>query len=145
MVQDIFIDTNIACKFARPSSESVKFLEWLSEKGYLVVSKKLLVEYNKTCNIQLFGTVINKLMIDNRIVEISSNQIKEFKKKHITKRVKNRLQSNIEDWNHIPVVLLSDRKIAITGDGKFSHDLKVISGYTPIVASSFEEIDYVNM
>ena len=70
MVQDIFIDTNIACKFARPSSESVKFLEWLSAKGYLVVSKKLLVEYNKTCNIQLFSTVINKLTIDKRIVVV---------------------------------------------------------------------------
>lgn len=145
MRKDIFIDTNIACGFAKPSSDSVMFLNWLSENGYLMVSSKLLTEYKKTCNIQLFTTVINKLQINNRLVDVSNNQIKEFIKNNITKKVRNRLQSNHEDWNHIPLVLLSNRKIAITNDVRFSHDLKIIPGYAPVVSPSIEEIDYVNM
>ena len=145
MKKDIFIDTNIACKFAKPNKAQVEFLEWLENSGYLMVSKKILNEYNKSCNIRIFIAIIDKLISNNRLVRISNDEIKTFKKQHFTKRITKRLQSNHQDRDHIPLVLLSERKIAITEDDKFTSDLMNIPGFKPIVSHTFDGVDYSNL
>ena len=145
MRKDIFVDTNIACKFAKPTKEQVEFLKWLENSGYLMVSQKLLIEYNKSCNIPLFKAIIGKLSSTNRLVRISNDEIKIFKRQHFSKRITKRLQSNHQDREHIPIVLLSDRKIAITEDDKFASDLVVFPGFKPIVSPTFEGVDYANL
>ena len=110
-----------------------------------MVSNKLLVEYNKSCNIPLFIAIINKLQIENRLVLIKNKTLSDFKKKYISKKVEKKMKSNYQDRNHIPLVLLSERKIAITMDENFTHDIKLIPGFVPIVASSFDDVDYINI
>lgn len=158
MKHDIFIDNNIACKFTNPADSKFKeLIRWLmdnhdieeghnDDRAYLVVSQKLLVEYSRSCRDD-FGTtsipmIIDKLTKDGRLVKITNQDIKDFKNQHFTKTVEKRLHSNNEDRDHIPVVLLSDRKYALTYDENFTYDLEHFPGFSVIVKSRPEDIDY---
>ena len=45
-MKDIFIDNNVASRFKNPADEEYKkLLNWITEKGHLVLSQKLLKEY----------------------------------------------------------------------------------------------------
>ena len=47
-MKDIFIDNNVAKHFSPPITPSYKtFISWLYKEGALVVSQKLLNEYNE--------------------------------------------------------------------------------------------------
>ena len=50
--------------------------------------------------------------------------------------------SNSEDREHIPVVLLSDRKYALTFDEKLTADLQKIPSFTAIVGKKPSDIPY---
>ena len=158
MKHDIFIDNNIASRFSRPADpEYKKLIEWLmnnydieegdeDDRAYLVVSKKLLAEYFRSSR-NAFGKtsipmVIDKLTREGRLVNISNQMIKDFKDHYFTNAVVRNLQSNNEDRDHIPVVLLSDRKYALTYDTDFTHDLEHFPGFTVTVKSRPEDIDY---
>lgn len=121
MKKDIFIDTNIACRFTNPMDpEMKKLIAWImkydensQDNAVLVVSDKLLHEYLASCT-GAYGTtsipmIVNKLTQEGRLTKISNDNIKAFQKMYFTKRVKKVLRSNNEDRNHIPVVLLSER------------------------------------
>jgi hypothetical protein len=155
--KDIFIDNNIAKNFSNPiDPEYKKLIKWLMEfssdpqsqynNAYLVVSKKLLAEYYRTMGHAALGnniTVIISLLIQQgRLVQISNEQIKEFKQKYFTKKVERQLVSNKEDREHIPVVLLSDRKYALTLDEKFTTDLINFPGFTVTVGKKPADIPY---
>jgi ABC-type methionine transport system ATPase subunit len=158
MKKDIFIDNNIASKFSNPQDEEYKKLtEWLMKfnqndiknkdnYAHLVVSKKLLQEYYHSAMHAKSNTsipvIIDKLQREGRLINISNQQIEDFKKNHFTKTIINKLRSNEEDRNHIPVVLLSDRKYVLTYDDKFSYDLQSFKGFTVIVEKRPEKIPY---
>lgn len=158
MKRDIFIDNNIASKFNNPADVNYKELtKWLldnhnipssgeDDRAYLVVSNKLLAEYGRSCSLARGATaitiIVDKLTKDGRLIKINNNQIKDFKAKYFTKTIQKKLQSNTEDREHIPVVLLSNRKYALIRDKKFASDLKNFPGFIVLVSDRPENIPY---
>lgn len=154
MKRDIFIDNNIACRFANPMDpEMKKLITWImhnekdnEDNAFLVVSDKLLHEYFASCQgaygMTSIPMIVNKLTREGRLVKISNAEIKEFQHKYFTKKVEKNLRSNQEDRNHIPVVLLSERKYALTNDDKFTYDLEHFPGFKVLVCSRPENMPY---
>lgn len=158
MIRDIFIDNNIASKFSNPADPEYKeLIRWLmdnheiaegeeDDRAYLVVSHKLLSEYYRSCRDASGKTsipmIISQLTRDGRLERISNQQIKEFKNKNFTKSVERNLWSNNEDRDHIPAVLLSERKYALTYDENLTHDLENFPGFTVLVSKRPEDIPY---
>lgn len=94
MRKDIFIDNNIACRFANPMDpEMKKLISWImrcdkgrDDNALLVVSDKLLHEYYASCQ-GAYGTtsipmIINKLTQEGRLVKVSNSEIKMFQQEH---------------------------------------------------------------
>lgn len=154
MKKDIFIDNNIACRFANPMNpEMKKLINWImkNEEGsddnaILVVSDKLLHEYMASSQGTYGSTsipmIVSKLTKEGRLLKISNAEIKEFQRTYFKKKVEKALRSNQEDRNHIPVVLLSDRKFALTNDEKFTYDLEHFPGFQVLVSSRPENLPY---
>ncbi len=158
MKKDIFIDNNIASRFSNPlDKEYVNLIEWLlfydskdivnkDNYAHLIVSKKLLVEYNRSAFNAKSDTsipvIINKLLSEGRLILVNNQQIKDFQKIHYSKAVLKKLRSNQEDREHLPLVFLSDRKFALSYDDNFSYDLLNFSGFTVLVKKRPEDIPY---
>ncbi len=156
MKKDLFIDNNIASKFTNPQDEEYKNLtRWLlnyndkenkDDYAHLVVSQKLLVEYlrsavgasSSTC----IPVIIDRLTREGRLIKIDNQQLKDFKKRFFTKAVQKRLLCNNEDRDHIPVVLLSDRKFALTLDERLAEDLRNFNGFNVRVEKRPEDLPY---
>ncbi len=161
-MKDIFIDTNIAKNFSNPmDQEYIKLIEWLQnydevavneesiEKGefaHLVVSKKLLVEYYSSARNASSNTsipiIIDQLTRQGRLNSLSNQQIKHFKAIHFNKAIEKKFQSNEKDQNHIPIILMSNRKMALTLDQNFKKDLENFSGYTVKVEKRPQDLNY---
>lgn len=150
-MKDIFIDNNVASRFKNPADEEYKkLLNWITEKGHLVLSQKLLKEYISS-NRGNFGqsiiTVIDRLTRENRIARIENTQLKTFFfPSHIEKKI-NKLRMNIEDYDHLKAIILSNRKIGIVIDEKLRlsvNDYPNIDGIKPQAVSRPEQIDYEN-
>ena len=158
MKKDIFIDTNIAKNFTNPMDQAYKALvDWLKScphksedtfhhNPHLVVSNKLLVEYARssahadgTTNI---AVLVNHLLSQGRLHKISNEEIKAFKAQHFTKTIEKKLQCNHEDRELLPIVLLSHRKYALSGDKNFTQDLLNFPGHTVRVAKRPNELPY---
>jgi len=152
MLKDIFIDNNIAKNFGNPQDPEYKKLQkWLMDnetepKSYLVVSNKLLAEYYRSVGQSYYQnsipSIIDKLTRDGRLIKISNEQIKEFKRQYFTNKVKKNFTCNKEDQEHIPVVLLSDRKYVLTLDQKFTDDLLNFPGFRVIVCAKPQDLPY---
>lgn len=155
MKHDIFIDNNVAKNFAYPLDPHYKDLvAWLFQfdkkrgdlNAHLAVSNKLLGEYISSSGECNSGTaipvLINKLLSEGRIIKVSNAQIKSFKQVYFTKKVNKKLRSNSKDREHIPVILLSNRKIAITIDDNFLHDVLNFPGFNVTAAKRPEKIKY---
>lgn len=154
MKKDIFIDNNIACRFANPMDpEMKKLIDWLmknvegsDKNAIMVVSPKLLHEYLASCQgaygMTSIPMIINQLTREGRLTKISNAQIKDFQMKFFSKKVEKNLRSNQEDRNHIPVVLLSERKYALTNDEKFTYDLRHFPGFKVLVCSKPGNLPY---
>ena len=158
MKKDLFIDNNIASKFSNPQDiEYIKLTQWLlkfddkdienkDNYAYLVVSKKLLCEYYRSAMNAKSNTsiplIIGKLQSQGRLNNISNQEIKDFQTVHFTKTVERKLRSNNEDRDHIPLVLLSDRKYALTLDDNLKYDLEHFSGFCVRVEKKPENLPY---
>ena len=158
MKKDIFIDNNIASKFSNPQDkEYIKLTQWLlkfdendienkDNYAHLVVSQKLLVEYYRSAMAASSDTsipmIINKLQSQGRLNNISNQDIRDFQTSHFTNAVKRKLRSNNEDRKHIPLVLLSDRKYALTRDDNFKYDLENFSGFNVRVEKKPSNLPY---
>jgi len=155
MRKDIFIDNNITKNFANPlDPEYKKLIQWLmaysSEKkeknAYLMVSNKLIAEYQRTAGLSASATnitiIIAKMTREGRLVKITNEQIKEFKREYFTKKVERNLTCNKEDRDHIPVVLLSERKYALSFDENFVNDLLNFPGFVVVAAKRPQDIPY---
>ena len=158
MKKDLFIDNNIASKFSNPQDkEYIKLTEWLldfnsNDSGnkdnyaHLIVSKKLLAEYFRSAQSAKGNTsipiIVNKLLSEGRLIIITNQQIKDFKNQFYSKAVERKLRSNNEDREHIPLVLLSDRKYALSYDENFIYDIKNFSGFIVKVEKRPENLPY---
>ena len=148
MKNDIFIDNNVAKNFKNPIDPHYKRLvEWLFEKGHLVLSQKLLQEYHSS-NRGNWGqsiiAIINHLTKEERIVPISNEQMHNLR---FSKVAEKRLTCNAEDRWHLKAVLLSHRKIAVIIDVALRNDVNNhpnFDGVKPEAVSRPEEIDYEN-
>ena len=156
--KDIFIDNNIAKNFANPmDNEYKKLVIWLKKfninpqndnNAYLVVSQKLLIEYTATCGSSLSQNsiiaIIGELTKQGRLIKITNDQIKEFQQKYFTNKTEKslNLKSLKKDREHIPVVLLSDRKYALSIDEKFVQALIKFPSFTVKVGKKPSDIPY---
>ena len=159
MKKDIFIDTNIAKNFNYPMDiEYKRLVKWLMKNdlekpdlendAWLVISKKLEVEYNRSNLHPKSSTamplIIFKLQREERLNYISNQQIKDFKDLHFTKKVESKLLSNKEDREHIPVVLLSDRRMVLSIDDNFLEDILKFPKFTVVAAKRPEKLNYAD-
>ena len=78
----------------------------------------------------------------NRLIRFDKKQIEAFQQQHFTKKVIKRLQSNAKDRNHIPAVLMSDRKMALSEDIKFLHDLQQVPDFEAVTSDKPEDLNY---
>ena len=133
-MKDIFIDNNVAKDFATPINPNYKdLIRWLitynddDDDAYLVLSKKLMNEYvasSQSCfKSTAITTIISKLTREGRINSFENKEIKTFISTFYKAKVVKRLRSNQKDRFHIPIVVLSNRQIAITIDANFAYDL----------------------
>jgi len=136
-MKDIFIDADIANRFAKPPDESYRnLIKWLlkNDKGkpelnaILMLSDKLIGEYKGgnvgCCNVNSIAAILNTVLIELRYVKLKNDDLKHFIKTHITKKIiKDVITCNKKDWWHFPLVFYSDRKMAIVFDNKFRNDL----------------------
>lgn len=158
MRKDIFIDNNIAKNFSYPhDSEYKKLLKWLldynvedilnkNNYAHLVVSHKLIAEYNRTSRDAKSNTsipiILSKLQKDGRLFFVKNEEIISFQNEYLKKNVLKKLKSNKEDHAHIAIVLLSDRKYALTYDNNLTFDLENFPSFTVLVKKRPEEIPY---
>lgn len=157
--KDIFIDNNIAKNFANPvDNEYKKLIAWLlsfdkskpeNENAHLVLSRKILNEYiesssgaKSNSNITV---IVNILIKQGRINEFSNMKIREFQNKYFTKVIEKeyKLHDSNRDRNHIPVVLMSDRKKALTIDKEFTYTLLNFPKFNAQVESKPKEEFYL--
>lgn len=158
MRKDIFIDNNIASKFSNPQdAEYIKLTKWLmdydeSDKeniesyAHLVLSKKLIMEYGRSCqhatSASSIPIIIAMLQRQGRYNMITNEEIKQFKNQYFSKAVIKKLKCNSPDRDHIPTVMLSDRKYALSYDKNFCNDIVNFPGFNATVAVRPEDLPY---
>jgi hypothetical protein len=158
MKKDIFIDNNIASRFKNPADpEYIKLRDWLvlyreikdgeeDTNAHLVVSNKLLNEYSRSNqNIkdgQNIIAIIGLLQKKGRLIFVKNQAIKDFQQQHFTKKTESKLSCNQEDREHIPVVLLSHRKYALSIDDAFVNDLLNFPKFQALACKRPEELPY---
>ena len=155
MKKDIFIDNNIASRyFSNPiDADYIELIAWLQtfnknedEDAYLVVSPFLLREYfesNRNANSRTnIAQIIGDFTKQERLVQFNKKQIEAFQTTHFSKKTMKKLLSNAQDRNHIPIILMSERRMALSEDNNLIHDLNQITGFTAITAKRPEELAY---
>lgn len=144
MDKDILVDNNIAKNFCNPVNRTYKkFIVWLMEYGVLMVSQKLIVEYisstGSSCSSTNIATIIYKLTREGRLKKKSKKEIQSIRfKKHVEKS----LRSNKRDHEYIKLVILSDRKYAISKDRNLQYDINHFPRIKGIAVDSPEKINY---
>lgn len=155
MKKDIFVDNNAAKCFANPMDDEYKqFILWLARfnshdpdnNAHLVVCTQLIGEYMRTsshCTSQTnIAALLDKLTRQNRLMVIGNTDIRRFKLQYFRKSIIKTMSCNSADRNYIAVVLLSDRKMALTLDNKFRNDLISFPGFKVIAERRPELIPY---
>ena len=156
MLKDIFIDTDVIPKLSNPLDyEYKRFIKWLLNydrnnnlnNAYLVVSSGLLGEYSRSLrNSHLssnnFCVIIDMFSRQGRFHSITNRRIKAFKQKFFKKHVLRRLTSSKNDRDHIPVVMLSDRKYALSLDANFRRDINNFPRFSARAAKRPQDIPY---
>ncbi|MHC4113368.1 MAG: hypothetical protein ACYSUY_20030 [Planctomycetota bacterium] len=157
MFKDIFIDTDVINKFANPLDKNYKKLfKWLldydennkNDNAYLAVSNKLRGEYSRSLRNSFsysnnFSIIIDVFTKKGRFNSISNKKIKNFKQKYFNKkRIVRKLISSKNDRDHIPVVMLSDRKYALSLDGKFRRDINNFPGFSATAVKRPQDLPY---
>ncbi len=154
-MKDIFIDNNVAIHFCNPIDVEYKeLIEWLfffdkqkpDDNPSLVISNKLLNEYKRTMGMCRRETciilIIDKQIRQGNITKYMPQEISDFKSSHFTKSILSKLQSNPEDRELLPLVLLSKRKYALSEDNDLIEDLHKFTEFSVTTAKSPSEISY---
>ena len=125
MKPDLFVDSNVSGHFARPVRADYKALvKWLRDEGCLVVCSSLIREYGAAVRGSSAPTtlvaIVDRLQRDGRLIRFSKKELQAFP---LGKHAPRRLRSNRADHDFIKVVLLSDRKLALSEDKKLAQDI----------------------
>lgn len=144
-MDDIFIDNRASHNFKNPMTpEYREFYNWLLTKGVLLLSHKIINEYNRSNNgcskDSNILSIITDLHAKSRTKMIKNNQIEDFKNKH--KRHFRNCRCNNADRFHIPVIMLSDRKLALIIDIDFCHDVNNFPGYNATAKDNPSNLNY---
>lgn len=155
MLRDIFVDNCIAKNFCNPQDpEYLKLYKWLlaydprlgDKNAHLVLSKKILNEYCETCSASgsnsSIWVIVDRVTRQGRRVNISNEQIKDFKKRYFKGRALRNLRCSTRDRDHLPAVLLSDRKFALSRDREFVYDINNFPGFTARAARRPQNLPY---
>lgn len=155
MRKDIFIDNNVTKHFKNPMTlEYSDLYNWLitnvkedpKRNAFIVITQKLLNEYNRSNQNAYLAPniiyIIDLLQKQGRWNHIKNNEIKAFRDKNYTnKNLKKILSTN--DLDHIPAILISDRKMALSEDVNLLHDIKNFPGFHEVCGEdSPEKIPY---
>lgn len=156
-MKDIFIDANIASKFANPPNEDyLKFIKWLEfedesepqNNAFLVVSSMIVTEYFAGCRNYNEGTSItaiyDKMQKGKRLNRKEKNEIDDFIKRNFTPKIWNDLRCKrrgSNDPKHIALILLSDRKMALTEDNDLLYDLLNFPKFKKIIKVARDPIN----
>ena len=141
---DLFVDADRSKHFCRPIDSAYnKLIEWLRSDGYLVVCPSLIKEYHKAEQATTAPTallmLVGHLQRHGRLKQFGKTALGAFR---IKKHIATRLRSNLEDRDHLKIVLLSDRKLGISGDVKFRHDVNNYPGHRAIVRRHPSQVPY---
>ncbi len=114
----IVIDTNVIRLYDEPADPIFKALfKWLGERGSLVVSQKLVVEYGGTGNPLLAG-LISQLIARKRFIRVQKHELDSFTAdRHYNYRC------NPKDKWHARLVFISPRKLLVSLDNNFVADV----------------------
>ena len=82
------------------------------------------------------------LQKQGRLVFVKNSEINNFRTTYFTKKIEKKLTCNQEDWDHIPIVLLSDRKFALSIDDAFVKDLINFPRFNVTACKRPEDIPY---
>jgi hypothetical protein len=134
--KDIVIDTNIIRLYDAPADSIFKQLfKWLGEQGSLVVSQKLVAEYEGIGN-KLLAGLVARLIATKRFIRVETHDIKAF-----TEDRRYRYTCNHEDRWHARLVFLSTRKLLVSRDNNLVNDVngfRKINGIKPKATKSPE-------
>lgn len=141
---DLFVDADRSKYFGRPVDPGYKrLIEWLRSDGHLVVCASLIREYEDAVRGSTSPTtlvaLVSHLQRDGRLKRFDRRALDAFR---IRKHVGKRLRSGMKDRDHLKIVLLSDRKLGVSGDGNFRHDVNNFPGYSAVVRRHPSEVPY---
>jgi hypothetical protein len=144
MRKDVFVDNNVAKDFCNPPDPCYKeFIKWLYDEGHLAVSNKILAEYVSSTGASSSPTnmvvIVARLTRDGRLIKFTQQQLDGFK---FSKSEERNLRSNRKDHSHLKVVLLSDRKFAVSLDDNFRYDVNNFPGHRAIACKRPDELAY---
>jgi len=133
-MKDIFVDTCTAQQFCNPMNEAYKsLLLWIKQDGYLVYTNKLLQEIGQ--GNQNLLALLAQLIKEGRANKISNEALRQIE---FSKKQKGNFLSNGKDWDHIKTVILSNRKLAISGDAYLISDINGLPKYNKIQPSAYD-------
>ena len=132
MKPDLFIDSNISGHIAKPPDDHYRdLIRWLFAEGCLVICRSLRREYCDAVRGSGLGrmtlpVIVGQLTRAGRLKRYSKKDLKRFL---IKERVAKRLLSNRADHDYIKIVMMSDRKLALTEDKKLRRDINDFPKY----------------
>ena len=168
-MKDIFIDNNIASRFATAKDpEYKKIIKWLlkfdksislENNAHLVLSNKILKEYYDSSRNARSATsiiaIIDIMTKDGRNRKspkenynfYSNNEIKEFRNTYFTNNIKKRFTNQFRnernrDLDHLPIILMSDRKKALIIDNEFRNLVNEFPGFNAVAENRPREEFY---
>ncbi|HEY6153004.1 MAG TPA: hypothetical protein VIW07_04620 [Candidatus Udaeobacter sp.] len=142
--KDIFVDNTVAKNFCNPLDPEYKeFIRWLFFQGSLVVSNKILAEYNRTCSgSRSPSNILAVIAAQTRRGRLRKFQNAELATIQFSKGQVRKLRRNAEDYLHIKLVILSRRRLALTNDQNFAWDVNNFPGVAGRASNRPEKLPY---
>ena len=133
-MKDIVIDATAIRLFGVTKDiEFIKFFSWLQNDGVLTVSSYLIKDYSG-CGSHYIAALLSHLINNGRLNKIATNTIKFFNDRHYRYRSNDRL--------HVRLVMLSDRRLALSHDDNFIHDINNFPGMRATAARRPSQLPY---
>lgn len=152
-MNDIFIDNDfIVLNFHSPDEDVLKFIQWLYDeeglenKAHLILSQKLYNEYVSSSSPKPaytnILTICSVMLSQGRLLKVSNEEIRKFKDTHMPNKIHKKLTCNKKDREHIPIILLSNRKMGITNDKALKADLQNFKGFNTFIEDHPKKLNY---
>lgn len=131
MKPDLFIDADISGHIMKPLDDHYRdLIKWLYVEGCLVICRSLHNEYRKAVrespSLRTLPAIVDRLTRARRLIRYSREELRGFR---IKERIVKRLLSNRSDHDYIKIVMMSDRRLALSGDNKLRRDINNFPRY----------------